>query len=40
MTAMDKKRELRNHWQRRAWKLILTKEDVLTVSRQPTTSAL
>jgi hypothetical protein len=32
MTAMDKKRELRTHWQRVA-KLILAKEDVLTVSR-------
>ena len=32
MTAMDKKRELRSHWQRVA-KLILAKEDVLTVSR-------
>jgi len=32
MTGMDKKRELLNHWQR-ACKLILAKEDVLTVSR-------
>jgi hypothetical protein len=32
MTSMDKKREVRTHW-RRACKLILTKEDVLTVSR-------
>jgi hypothetical protein len=32
MTGMDKKRELRSHWQR-ACKLILAKEDVLTVSR-------
>jgi hypothetical protein len=32
MTSMDKKRELRTHWQRVA-KLILAKEDVLTVSR-------
>jgi hypothetical protein len=32
MTGMDKKRELRDHWQR-ACKLILAKEDVLTVSR-------
>src|SRR5262249_27366018 len=32
MTGMDKKRELRTHWQRVA-KLILAKEDVLTVSR-------
>ena len=32
MTAMDRKRELRQHWQRVA-KLILAKEDVLTVSR-------
>jgi len=32
MTSMDKKREPRSHWQR-ACKLILTKEDVLTVSR-------
>jgi hypothetical protein len=29
MTGMDKKRELRSHWQR-ACKLILAKEDVLT----------
>jgi hypothetical protein len=32
MTGMGKKRELRGHWQR-ACKLILAKEDVLTVSR-------
>jgi hypothetical protein len=32
MTGMGKKRELRSHWQR-ACKLILAKEDVLTVSR-------
>jgi hypothetical protein len=32
MTGMDKKRELRTHWQRVA-KLILAREDVLTVSR-------
>jgi hypothetical protein len=32
MTNMGKKRELRTHWQRVA-KLILAKEDVLTVSR-------
>ncbi len=32
MTNMGKKRELRTHWQR-ACKLILAKEDVLTVSR-------
>jgi hypothetical protein len=32
MTSMDKKRELRTHWQR-VCKLILAKEDVLTVSR-------
>jgi hypothetical protein len=32
MTGMDKKRELRSHWQR-VCKLILAKEDVLTVSR-------
>jgi hypothetical protein len=32
MTAMGKQRELRHHWQRAA-KLILAKEDVLTVSR-------
>jgi hypothetical protein len=32
MTAMDPKRELRQHWQR-ACKLILAKEDVMTVSR-------
>jgi len=32
MTAMDKKRELRQHWQRAA-KLILAKADVMTVSR-------
>jgi hypothetical protein len=32
MTGMDKKRELRTHWQR-VCKLILAKEDVLTVSR-------
>jgi hypothetical protein len=32
MTGMDKKRELRTHWQR-ACKLVLAKEDVLTVSR-------
>jgi hypothetical protein len=31
MTAMGKKRELRTHWQR-VCKLILAKEDVLTVS--------
>jgi hypothetical protein len=34
MTGMGKKRELRSHWQRVA-KLILAKEDVLTVSRAP-----
>jgi hypothetical protein len=33
MTNMGKKRELRTHWQR-ACKLILAKEDVLTVSRR------
>jgi hypothetical protein len=32
MTNMGKQRELRSHWQR-ACKLILAKEDVLTVSR-------
>jgi hypothetical protein len=32
MTGMDKKRELRSQWQRVA-KLILAKEDALTVSR-------
>ena len=32
MTSMDKKRELRSHWQR-ACKLILAKEDAMTVSR-------
>jgi hypothetical protein len=32
MTGMGKKRELLSHWQRIA-KLILAKEDVLTVSR-------
>jgi hypothetical protein len=32
MTGMGKKRELRDHWQR-VCKLILAKEDVLTVSR-------
>jgi hypothetical protein len=32
MTGMGKKRELRTHWQRVA-KLILAREDVLTVSR-------
>jgi hypothetical protein len=32
MTGIGKKRELRSHWQRVA-KLILAKEDVLTVSR-------
>jgi hypothetical protein len=32
MTGMGKKRELRSQWQRVA-KLILAKEDVLTVSR-------
>jgi hypothetical protein len=32
MTGMGKKRELRTHWQR-VCKLILAKEDVLTVSR-------
>jgi hypothetical protein len=32
MTDMEKKRELRSHWQG-ACKLILAKEDVLTVSR-------
>jgi hypothetical protein len=32
MTSIGKKRELRTHWQR-AWKLILAKEDVLTVNR-------
>ena len=32
MTAMDKERELRQRWQRVA-KLILAKENVLTVSR-------
>jgi hypothetical protein len=32
MTAMDPKRELRQHWQR-ACKLILAKSDVMTVSR-------
>jgi hypothetical protein len=32
MTSMDKKRELRTHWQR-VCKLILAKENVLTVSR-------
>jgi hypothetical protein len=31
MTGMGKKRELRTHWQR-VCKLILVKEDVLTVS--------
>jgi hypothetical protein len=32
MTGMDKKRELRSHWQR-ACKLMLAKADVQTVSR-------
>jgi hypothetical protein len=32
MTSMDKKREVRTHWQR-VCKLILAKEDLLTVSR-------
>jgi hypothetical protein len=32
MTAMDKQRELRQRWQRVA-KLILAKENVLTISR-------
>jgi hypothetical protein len=32
MTSMGEKRELRTHWQR-ACKLILAKENVLTVSR-------
>jgi hypothetical protein len=32
MTGMGKKREMRTQWQR-ACKLILAKEDVLTVSR-------
>jgi hypothetical protein len=32
MTGIGKQRELRSHWQR-ACKLILAKEDVLTVSR-------
>jgi hypothetical protein len=32
MTAMDNERELRQHWQRAA-KAILSKADVLTVSR-------
>jgi hypothetical protein len=32
MTGMGKKRELRTHWQR-ICKLILAKEDVMTVSR-------
>jgi hypothetical protein len=32
MTGIGKRRELLNHWQRVA-KLILAKEDVLTVSR-------
>jgi hypothetical protein len=32
LTNMDKKRELRTHWQRVA-KLVLAKADVLTVSR-------
>jgi hypothetical protein len=32
MTSMGKKRELRTHWQR-VCKLILPKEDVMTVSR-------
>jgi hypothetical protein len=32
MTSFGKKRELRTHWQR-VCKLILAKEDVLTVSR-------
>jgi hypothetical protein len=32
MTGMGKKRELRTHWQRVA-RLVLAKEDVLTVSR-------
>jgi hypothetical protein len=32
MTAMDTKREVRQHWQRAA-KLILAKADVATVSR-------
>jgi hypothetical protein len=32
MASMEKKRELLNHWQRVA-KLVLAKEDVLTVSR-------
>jgi len=32
MTGMGKKRELRSHWQR-ACKLVLAREDVLTVSR-------
>jgi hypothetical protein len=32
MTSMDKKRQLRTHWQR-GCKLILAKEDVMTVTR-------
>jgi hypothetical protein len=32
MTAIDRKRELRQHWQR-ACKLILAKADVVTISR-------
>jgi hypothetical protein len=32
MTGMGKQRELRHHWHR-ACKLVLAKEDVLTVSR-------
>jgi hypothetical protein len=32
LTGIGKQRELRSHWQR-ACKLILAKEDVLTVSR-------
>jgi hypothetical protein len=34
MTNIGKKRELRTHWQRVA-KLVLAKEDVLTISRGP-----
>jgi hypothetical protein len=33
MTGIGKQRELRSHWQR-ACKLILAKEDMLTVSRR------
>ena len=38
MTAMSKKREMHQHWQRVA-KLVLANEDVLTVSRPSSCSS-